>query len=171
MFTLTIIMACVVINILIGLNFAVGYNKTKAKVVSFVFGALTLPVIVGSIFALVLIEPDMDMPRFIVGCLLNSGVALAMIFGGVYLAEKAENACTGCNKVKWPLGGHNTGLCWHCSDLIIKKKNTLLAEIAINTQSFRKIAHSKYKNSPEEYSLKAQRQNLFEQLWELEDAK
>ena len=171
MFTLTIIMACVVINILIGLNFAVGYNKTKAKVVSFVFGALTLPVIVGSIFALVLIEPDMDMPRFIVGCLLNSGVALAMIFGGVYLAEKAENACTGCNSVKWPLGGHNAGLCWHCSDLLDEKKNTLLTEIANNTESFRKIAHSKYKNSPEEYSLKAQRTMLFEQLWELEDAK
>jgi hypothetical protein len=152
-FTLTIIMACVVINILIGLNFAVGYNKTKAKVVSFVFGALTLPVIVGSIFALVLIEPDMDMPRFIVGCLLNSGLAIGMISGGVYFAEKAENACK------------------DCSDLLDEKKNTLLAEIANNTESFRKIAHSKYKNSPEEYSLKAQRTMLFEQLWELEDAK
>ena len=171
MFTLTIIMACVVINILVGLNFAVGYNKTKAKVVSFVFGALTLPVIVGSIFALVLIEPDMDMPRFIVGCLLNSGVALAMIFGGVYLAEKAENACTGCNSVKWPLGGHNAGLCWHCSDLLDNKKNTLLAEIANNTESFRKIAHSKYKSSQQEQDLQAQREVLFKELWELEDAK
>jgi hypothetical protein len=164
-------MACVVINILVGLNFAVGYNKTKAKVVSFVFGALTLPVIVGSIFALVLIEPDMDMPRFIVGCLLNSGVALAMIFGGVYLAEKAENACTGCNSVKWPLGGHNAGLCWHCSDLLDNKKNTLLAEIANNTESFRKIAHSKYKSSQQEQDLQAQREVLFKELWELEDAK
>jgi hypothetical protein len=156
-FTLIIIiMAAVVINILVGLNFAVMYNKTKARIISFVFGALTLPVIVGSIFALVLIEPDMDMPRFIVGCLLISGLAIGMIFGGVHLAEKAE---------------HLSCKCWQCSDLIAQKKNTLLAEIAINTQSFRKIAHSKYKNSPEEYSLKAQRQNLFEQLWELEDAK
>jgi hypothetical protein len=164
-------MAAVVICTLVGLNFAVMYNKTKARVISFVFGALTLPVILGSIFALVLIEPDMDMPRFIVGCLLISGLAIGMISGGVYFAEKAENACKGCNSVKWPLGGHNAKLCWHCSDLLDEKKNTLLAEIAINTQSFRKIAHSKYKNSPEEYSLKAQRTMLFEQLWELEDAK
>ena len=126
MFTLTIITACVVINLLVGLNFSVGYNKTKAKVVSFVFGAFSLPVIVGSIFALVLIDQDMDMPRFIVGCLLISGLAIGMVFGGVYLAEKAENGCTGCGSVKWPLNGHNAGLCWHCSDLLDEKKNTLM---------------------------------------------
>jgi ABC-type sugar transport system permease subunit len=89
--TIIYIMAAVVICTLVGLNFAVMYNKTKAKVISFVFGALTLPVILGSIFALVLIEPDMDMPRFIVGCLLISGIAIGMISGGVYFAEKAEN--------------------------------------------------------------------------------
>jgi len=127
--TIIYIMAAVVICTLVGLNFAVMYNKTKARVISFVFGALTLPVILGGIFALVLIEPDMDMPRFIVGCLLNSGLAIGMISGGVYFAEKAENACTGCNSVKWPLGGHNAGLCWHCSDLVdedlVEEKNTL----------------------------------------------
>ena len=156
MFTLIIIMAVVVINVLVGLNFAVMYSKTKARIISFVLGAFTLPVIVGSIFALVLIEPDMDMPRFIVGGLLISGLAIGMIFGGVHLAEKAE---------------HLSCKCWRCSDLIAQKKDSLKEEIAKNGESFRKIAHSKYRDTPEEYSLKAQRHSLFEQLWELEDAK
>lgn len=156
MFTLIIIMAVVVINVLVGLNFAVMYSKTKARIISFVLGAFTLPVIVGSIFALVLIEPDMDMPRFIVGGLLISGLAIGMIAGGVHLAEKAE---------------HLSCKCWRCSDLIAQKKDSLKEEIAKNGESFRKIAHSKYRNTPEEYSLKAQRHSLFEQLWELEDAK
>jgi len=124
-FTLIIIMAMVMISILVGLNFSVGYNKTEAKVVSFVFGAFSLPVIVGSIFALVLIDPNMDMPRFIVGCLLISGLAIGMVAGGVYLAEKAEHGCARCKSVKWPLGGRNAGLCWSCSDLLDEEMEAL----------------------------------------------
>ena len=89
--TIIYIMAAVVINVLFAANLSVVYKETKAKIISFIFGALTLPAIVGSIFALVLIEKDMDMPRFIVGCLLISGLAVGMIFGGVHYAEKAEN--------------------------------------------------------------------------------
>ena len=137
MFTIIIIMACVVISILVGLNFAVEYNKTEAKVIAFVFGAFSLPVIVGSIFGLVLIEPDMDMPRFLVGCLLNSGLAIGMVAGGVYLAEKAEHGCARCKSVKWPLGGRNAGLCWSCSDLLDEEKNTLMDTVHYHCEDCR----------------------------------
>ena len=51
------------------------------------------------------------------------------------------------------------------------RKELIQKMIDHNTEGFRKIAHSDYKNSPQEEYLKAQRHSLFEQLWELEDAK
>ena len=50
------------------------------------------------------------------------------------------------------------------------RKELIQKMIDNNTEGFRKIAHSDYKNSPQEEYLKAQREVLFKELWKIEDA-
>ena len=90
LYSITIIMAAVMICALVGLNFTVGYEKKKAKIIAFIFGAFLLPVVLGSIAALVLIEKDMEMSRFLVGSLLISGGTVGYIGASVHLSDKAE---------------------------------------------------------------------------------
>ncbi len=88
--TLIYIMTAVVICALVGLNVSVMFNARKARIIGFIGGLLMLPVILGSIAALVLIEKDMDMPRFLVGCMLISVGTIGYIYASVHFAEKAE---------------------------------------------------------------------------------
>lgn len=90
LYSIIIIMAAAVICALVGLNFTVEYEKKKAKIIAFIFGAFLLPVVLGSIAALVLIEKDMEMSRFLVGCLLISGTAIGHVYACIHFADKAE---------------------------------------------------------------------------------
>lgn len=80
----------VVICILVGLNVAVMFNNRKAQVIGFIGGTFMFPFIIGTILALVLIEKDMELSRFLVGCMLISGGTIGYIFGFCHLAEKVE---------------------------------------------------------------------------------
>ncbi len=82
--------AAVIILVLFGLNVAVMFKGRKAQIIGFVGGFFTFPFMIGAILAIVLIEKDMDLPRFIVGCMLISGGTIGYIFGMCSLAEKAE---------------------------------------------------------------------------------
>jgi len=87
---ITYITAAAVICILVGLNISVMFNARKARIIGFIGGVFMLPVVLGSIAALVLIEKDMDMPRFLVGCMLISAGTIGYIYASVHFAEKAE---------------------------------------------------------------------------------
>jgi hypothetical protein len=80
--------------------------------------------------------------------------------------------CGDCRNMHDPCGD-----CWelidkgqHPQQPIKHRKEIIQKMIDHNAEGFRKIAHSDHKGSRQEQDLQAQRQNLFEQLWELEDA-
>jgi hypothetical protein len=88
--TIIYIIAAAVICILVGLNVCVMFNTRKARIIGFIGGTFMFPVIIGSICALVLIEKDMELSRFLVGCMLISAGTIGYIYGMCHLAEKAE---------------------------------------------------------------------------------
>lgn len=88
--TIIYIIAAAVICILVGLNVSVMFNTRKARIIGFIGGTFMFPVVLGSIAALVLIEKDMELSRFLVGCMLISGGTMGYIYGMVSIAEKAE---------------------------------------------------------------------------------